>query len=397
MRTIIGLEELIHHNELQKTIKGNIGYLSHSASVTSEFKNGVVELKKVFGDRLVKLFGPQHGFVTDVQDNMIETKHFIHPYFKIPVYSLYSETRIPTDEMLEGLNTLIVDLQDVGTRVYTYISTLTLILEKCQKRDIEIIVLDRPNPVGGEIIEGNVLEKSFESFVGKLEIPQRHAMTMGEVGKFAILSKNLDVNFRVIEMKNWKRKMFMRDTHFPWVNPSPNLPTEVGAITFVGTVLFEGTNISEGRGTTRSLEVVGHPKIEAFSFTDHMNKILKEQNLDKGLIFRPQVFFPMFQKFQGQPCGGVHLHVLNEELARPWFACQILCRELYHHLKNDFEFHKKPYEYEHDRLAIDLINGTTKLREWIEKNGSYSELEKIDQAGRENYLNLRDKCLIYKN
>ena len=396
MKTITGLERIIHSNDLQQSIKGNIGYLSHSATVTSDFKNGVVELKKVFGNRLTKLFGPQHGFVTDVQDNMVETKHFVHPYFKIPVYSLYSETRIPTDEMLQDLDTLIVDLQDVGTRVYTYISTLTLILEKCHKRAIEIIVLDRPNPVGGEIFEGNILEEKWQSFVGKLPIPQRHAMTMGEVGLFAKKIKNLDVNYRVIEMQNWNRGMFFKDTELPWINPSPNLPTMEGAITFVGTVLYEGTNVSEARGTTRSLEMVGHPKIEAFSFTDHMNKILKESNLDQGIIFRPQVFFPMFQKFSGMPCGGVHMHVLDNKKARPWAAAQLLCRELYHHLGNDFKWNDKPYEYEHDRLAIDLINGAEDAKLWVEKNGSIDELMKINNKGHSAYQELFEAVKLYR-
>lgn len=395
MKTFTGLERLLTDKSLKDSIKGNIGYLSHSATITSDFKNGVVELKKVFGNRLTKLFGPQHGFVTDVQDNMVETKHFVHPYFKIPVYSLYSETRIPTDEMLEGLNSLIIDLQDVGTRVYTYISTLTLILEKCHKRDITIIVLDRPNPVGGEILEGNVLEDKWQSFVGKLPIPQRHGMTMGEVGHFAVMTKNLDVDYKVIEMKQWKRNQFFKDTYLPWVNPSPNLPTMEGAITFVGTVLFEGTNISEARGTTRSLEMAGHPKIEAFEFTDHMNKLLQEFHLDDGITFRPQVFFPMFQKFAGSPCGGVHMHILNEQKARPWLVTQLLCREFYHLLGTDFKWNDKPYEYEHDRLAIDLINGSEEARIWVEKKGSFSELCAINELGHQSYRKQFEKIKIY--
>ncbi len=392
---LTGLERLLAENDLQKSIKGNIGYLSHSASITHDYKNGVVELRKIFGERIVKLFGPQHGFVTDVQDNMIETKHFVHPYFKIPVYSLYSETRIPTDEMLEGIHTLIIDLQDVGTRVYTYISTLTLILEKCHKRDIEIIVLDRPNPVGGEMVEGNVLEDEFQSFVGKLPIPQRHSLTMGEVGNFAKLVKKLDVSLKIIEMKNWKRSMFFKDTNLPWVNPSPNLSTMDSAVTFVGTVLFEGTNLSEGRGTTRALEIIGHPKIEAFSFTEHLNAILLKEGLGDATIFRPQVFFPMFQKFSGSACGGVHIHILNYTKARPWIVGQILCREFYHLLKDDFKWNDKPYEYEHGRLAIDLINGSKNVRHWVEKNGSVKELLEIEKAGIQNFTKLREQVLLY--
>ncbi len=395
MKTITGLERVLNDTQLQNSIKGNIGYLSHSATVTSDFKNGVVELKRIFKNRLTKLFGPQHGFVTDVQDNMVETKHFIHPYFNIPVYSLYSETRIPTDEMLEGLDSLIIDLQDVGTRVYTYISTLTLILEKCHKKNIEIIVFDRPNPVGGEIIEGNVLEENWQSFVGKLPIPQRHAMTMGEVGRFAIKYKSLDVNYRVIAMTNWKRQMFFKQTNLPWINPSPNLPTMEGAITFVGTVLYEGTNISEARGTTRSLEMIGHPKIEAFEFSDSMNALLKKSELHHGIVFRPQVFFPMFQKFSGLPCGGVHMHILDESLARPWLAAQLLCQKLYHQLGNDFQWNSKPYEYEHDRLAIDLINGSEDAKKWVENNNDFNDLTKINQKGHKEYIDKFEAIKLY--
>lgn len=395
MKTLTGLERTLESKNIQNSLKGNIGLLSHSATITSDFKNGVVELKKIFGSRLIKLFGPQHGFVTDVQDNMIETKHFIHPYFQIPVYSLYSETRIPTDEMLEGIDTLIIDLQDVGTRVYTYISTLTLILEKCHKKNIEIVVFDRPNPVGGTIIEGNVLEEKWQSFVGKLPIPQRHAMTMGEVGHFAVKIKNLDINYRVIQMENWNRNMFFKQTNLPWVNPSPNLPTMEGAITFVGTVLYEGTNISEARGTTRSLEMIGHPKIEAFKFAEHMNKILNDADLHQGITFRPQVFFPMFQKFSGSACGGVHMHIINENLARPWSAAQLLCRELFHELKSDFSWNSKPYEYEHDRLAIDLINGSEEAKIWVEQNGSNQELSVINQKGHSEYVDKFEQIKIY--
>jgi uncharacterized protein YbbC (DUF1343 family) len=395
-QVITGLERLISEKNLQDSIKGNIGYLCHSASIDSQFNTGVVLLQKLFGKRLIKLFGPQHGFVTDVQDNMVETTHYLHPYFKIPVYSLYSETRTPTDEMLEGIDTFIVDLQDVGTRVYTYISTLSLLMEKCVGKNIKIIVLDRPNPVGGEMMEGTILKPGFESFVGRYPIPQRHSLTMGEIGLFGKTILKTDCDLEIISMKNWKRDMYFKDTNLPWVLPSPNLPTMEGAITFVGTVLFEGTNVSEGRGTTRALEVAGFPGIESFSFCERVLKIMKEEGLSTGFNLRPIIFLPTFQKHQSKNCGGVHIHpTINAEF-KSWSVSQMLCREFKRELGSQFEFHQKPYEYEFHKLAIDLINGTDEVRLWVDGLGSYSELLKIEQFGYDKYKNQREEILLYR-
>ncbi len=394
-KVVTGLERLIAEKSLQESIKGNIGYLCHSASIDSQFNTGVVLLQKLFGSRLKKLFGPQHGFVTDVQDNMMETAHYVHPFFKIPVYSLYSETRTPTDEMLEGLDTLIIDLQDVGTRVYTYISTLSLIMEKCVGRDIKLVVLDRPNPVGGDMIEGTILKPGYESFVGRYPIPQRHSLTMGEVGLFGQKVLNTNCNLEVIAMKNWKRSMYWTDTGLPWVLPSPNLPTPEGAITFAGTVLYEGTNVSEGRGTTRPLEIAGYPGIESFDFVDRMQKRFKEEGLTEGFNLRPIIFLPTFQKHQGQNCGGVHIHPTVNSKFKSWTVSQMICREFKRELGDKFEFHSKPYEYEFHKLAIDLINGTDEVRLWVDRLGSLSELEKIETQGHQEFLNKRQDILIY--
>lgn len=394
-KVITGLERLITEKTLQENIKGNIGYLCHSASIDSQFNTGAVLLQKLFGARLKKLFGPQHGFVTDVQDNMVETSHYIHPYFKIPVYSLYSETRTPTDEMLEGLDTMIVDLQDVGTRVYTYISTLSLLMEKCVGRDIKIIVLDRPNPVGGQMIEGCILKPDYKSFVGRYPIPQRHSLTMGEVGLYGQKILKTDCQLEVITMKNWNRSMYWQDTGLPWVLPSPNLPTPEGAITFVGTVLFEGTNISEGRGTTRALEVAGFPEIEAFSFTENVMKRFKQEGLNEGFNLRPVIFLPTFQKHQGKNCGGVHIHPTINAQFKSWSVSQMLCREFKRELGEQFEFHNKPYEYEFHKLAIDLINGTDEVRHWVNNLGSFSDLIKIETQGFDNFLQQKENILLY--
>ncbi|MCB0473132.1 MAG: DUF1343 domain-containing protein, partial [Flavobacteriaceae bacterium] len=212
-----GLEILVADTDLQKRFKGTVALLCHNASVDATFSHAALLFKKIFGARFIRLFGPQHGFATDAQDNMIETDHYVHPYFNIPVYSLYSETRIPTDTMLEGVDHLFVDLQDVGCRMYTYIYTLTLLLEKCSGKNIEVIVLDRPNPVNGTDIEGNILDPEFESFIGRHPIPVRHGMTIGEV---ALMHQQFwtgeKANVQIIKMHYWKREMYFEDTGLPW-------------------------------------------------------------------------------------------------------------------------------------------------------------------------------------
>ena len=384
----LGIENL---KSFKSEIDGNIALLCHSASVTSNLTHSIDVVKNLFGERLKKLFGPQHGLVTDVQDNMIETEDFFHPHYQLPVYSLYGETRAPTEKMLEGIDTLIIDLQDVGTRVYTYIQTLSLCLQACSDFGVSVVVLDRPNPVGGLMIEGNILEPEFKSFVGLHEIPQRHGMTMGEMANWVANHLSLTVNLKVIEMSGWKREMSFSDTGLFWVNPSPNLSTPDSAYSFVGSVLFEGTNVSEGRGTTRGLELIGHPKIEAYSFSEHLNKKLN----DPDIYFRPQVFLPTFHKWQGQVCGGVQLHCLTPSTARMWRAGQFLCQEIYHHIGGEFEWSKKPYEYEFSGLAIDFINGTDKVRAWVESQDSLEKLEQIEKSNHDYFLKTRQEALLY--
>jgi uncharacterized protein YbbC (DUF1343 family) len=393
-KTTTGLVELTSNTDWQNKIRGKVALLCHSASVTPTYSHAVIELKKIFGSRLVKIFGPQHGFVTDVQDNMVETKDYIHPYFKLPVHSLYSETRVPTEEMLENVDTMIIDLQDVGTRVYTYISTMTLVMEACGKKDIDVVILDRPNPIGGEIIEGNLLDENFKSFVGRHPVPMRHGMTMGEYALFAHKFYQANCNLTVIPMKEWRRELSFDQTGLPWVLPSPNLPTIDGAFTFVGTVLFEGTNISEGRGTTRSLEIVGHPKIPPFELSEKLNRKIGEEGLT-GVILRPLVFLPTFQKHQGVPCGGFQIHVTNKSEFRSWKLGQFLCQQFFQELSSDFEWKLPPYEYEFEKLPIDLINGSSRIREWVEKGGSMAELESIEREGLDDFLNKRCDILLY--
>lgn len=362
-----------------KKFKGKIGLLCNNASVDSNCIHAVFSFKEMFGDRFIKIFGPQHGFSTKEQDNMIETGHYMHPYFNIPVFSLYSETRVPTDEMLEDINHLFVDLQDVGCRMYTYIYTLTLLLEKCNNKNIEIIILDRPNPINGIDIEGNILEPEYESFIGRHPIPVRHGMTIGEVAlmhqKFWVKQKT---NLKVIKMHNWKRYMYFEDTKLPWLLPSPNIARAESALTFPAMVLFEGSNLSEGRGTSQPLEIVGCPKIEPFLlYANTLSKSIIKSKLD-GFVLRPITFIPTFDKYKNEVCGGFQIHVTNKLAFKPWRVGQLINRELYHYLENDFKWIPPPFEYNYDQLPIDIINGSKKLRNWIRNNESIEALDYIE-------------------
>ncbi|MAU26869.1 MAG: hypothetical protein CMH48_09600 [Muricauda sp.] len=393
-KVLTGLDVLVKDKDLQNSFKGDVALLCHNASIDGEYVHATYRFEEIFGERFVKIFGPQHGFSTDVQDNMIETDHTVHPYFNIPVYSLYSETRMPTDEMLDHIDHLFVDMQDVGCRMYTYIYTLTLLLEKCASKDIEVVVLDRPNPLNGVDVEGNVLDMNFSSFIGLHPIPVRHGMTIGEVAemhqKYWARGK---ANLRVIKMRGWKREMYYEDTGLPWLLPSPNLPRIESAFTFPATVIFEGTKLSEGRGTTQSLEIVGHPKIEPYSYyRKHLSKVMEDTGL-KGFALRPITFLPTFQKHADRPCGGFQIHVTDKKIFTPWKVGQVLMRELYHHLGSEFEWKEPPYEYDYDNLPIDIINGSDRLRHWVESNGSLEMLEEMEEL--EPYLENFNNVKLY--
>ncbi len=389
-----GIDVLAEAEKYQNYIRGTVGYLCHQASVTKDLTLGIFVMKELFGSRLTKLFGPQHGFASDVQDNMVETQDYVHPYFKLPVHSLYSHTRVATQEMLDGIDTLVVDLQDVGTRVYTYISTLYLLMQECGRRDIRVVVLDRVNPVGGAVVEGAMLQDAFRSFVGMMPLPQRHGLTMGEIARFAQRHCKLDCECMVVPLYGWKRTMFFQHTYLPWVMPSPNLGVAEACIPYVGTVLFEGTTLSEGRGTVRSLELIGHPKLEPYAFCKKMNHTLYELEFE-GIFLRPTTFLPTFNKHSGIVCGGFQVHVTHAYKARPWQVVQLACKELFHTLQLHEFWHTQPFEYEHERLAIDILNGTDALRQWVERDGSFEALQAIENVGRDEYMNRRSDILMY--
>ncbi len=391
-KVFTGLDRLVSP-DITKTIGGNIGYLCHAPSVDRNLTHGIDILKKTFGDRFKKIFSPQHGLFGDLQDNMIESGHFFHPYYKLPVYSLYSETRQPTDEMLEGLDHIIIDLQDVGTRVYTYIWTMVLAMVAAGQNDVEVIILDRPNPINGLEIEGNMLDPNFSSFVGLYPIPMRHGLTTAELAQMA-QSWGIQCNLRIIEMGNWSRMMYFDQTGLPWVIPSPNLATLDASLVYPGTVIFEGTNLSEGRGTTRSLELIGHPKIEPFSFVDSMKNVFAKCQL-KGFVLRPFIFKPTFHKHKDLDCGGLQIHVTNRKAFQPWKVSQHLCREFRHHLGDHFDWKSPPYEYEFKIMPYDILNGTNTLRLWVDNNGTHDELLSMEATAE--FQDLRDEFLIYRD
>jgi len=370
-----GLERL-KDKSIRNSIKGNIGYLCHAASVDINLNHGIPIVKELFGNRLKKIFSPQHGLFGDLQDNMIESDHFFHPHYQLPVYSLYSYTRKPTSDMLDGLDHMIIDLQDVGTRVYTYIWSMILTMESAGEKGVEVIVLDRPNPIGGIHVEGNMLKPKFSSFVGLYPLPMRHGLTIGEIAKMAVSKWEVRCELRIVEMEGWERKMYFDDTGLPWVMPSPNLATPEATLVYPGSVIFEGTNMSEGRGTTRSLEIIGHSKLDPFSFLEHLTSVFKKYHLE-GFVLRPLIFKPTFQKYREINCGGFQIHVTDRLVFEPWIVSVILCRELYHHLGDHFIWKQPPYEYEFNNMPFDILNGTDEIRKWVEKGGGIDELRII--------------------
>ena len=393
-RVDTGLARLLADSSLQARMQGNIGYLCHSASVTPGLEHGALALKRLFGPRLKALFAPQHGSATDAQDNMIESPHFFHPFLQLPVYSLYSETRVPTPQMLEPIDTLIIDLQDNGTRVYTYIWTMVLALEACAKAGVRVVILDRPNPLGGIRVEGPISEMAFRSFIGWRPLPMRHGMTIGEVARFASAHWGMDVPLEVVPMSGWRRAFGFSECGLPWVLPSPNFPTPDTAWVYPGTVLLEGTNISEGRGTTRPFELIGHPNLQAFPFCESFNQRLDKRGL-KGCILRPAAFIPTFDKFQGQVCQGFQVHVTDPSACNPWELGQWLLHSLFRELGPAFAWRQPPFEYVDDILPIDLLNGNAQLRGWVETQGALDELRHIQYLGYPEFMDRRSEVLLY--
>ena len=372
-----------------------MGLLCHSASLNKNLTHAAELLSDLLGKNLTCLFAPQHGFAGDRQDNMVASPHFHHPYFEIPVYSLYGENLAPSEQMLREIDTLLVDLQDVGTRVYTYISTLGLAMEACAQAGKRVVLLDRPNPAG-PLVEGAMLGPKWKSLVGHHPLPQRHGLTMGEVALWQKKLFSPKCDLQIVKMQNY-RKSDLGFFESTWINPSPNLASSNAALTYPGTVLFEGTNLSEGRGTTRPLEMVGAEGIEPFAFRDQVESDLNKFDI-RGVTLRPVAFRPCFHKAKERLCGGLHIVVTDPSLARTWRLGQLLLRHFKKALGQKFAWNREPYEYQFKGLAIDFINGGEELKHWVEgaEKDCAKKLVEIEKKGMEEHLKAREDCLLYQ-
>ncbi len=366
-----------------------VGLLVHPASANKKYEHAVDLLLRSRKCELAALFGPQHGIRGDTQDNMVEWKGFTDGKTGLPVFSLYGKTRKPNGNMLKNLDLMVVDLQDVGARYYTYIWTMELCMQACLEQGKSLVVLDRPNPLGGSVIEGPVLDSNYASFVGNRPLSVRHGMTIGEVASYLKTAYYPLLDLHVVTMEGWRRKMWFDETGLPWIMPSPNMPTLETAIVYPGMCLLEGTVLSEGRGTTRPFEVFGAPFIEP----DSLVMRLRDFKLP-GVAFRQLYFEPTFQKHKCRLCGGVHIHITNRDLFKPFKTGVAVLKAVHDLYPDHFQWKKPPYEYEKEKMPVDILAGTDRLRDAIERGESLTQMEawwregcaRFDKAVRRRFL-----------
>lgn len=385
----LGIERLLDGSSIAFDPE-RVGLICNQASVNRGYRHAADLMHHSKDISLRSLFGPQHGIRGDVQDNMVETSHGRDPVTGLPVYSLYSETREPTDEMLEDVDTLVFDLQDVGCRVYTFIYTMANAMRACARLGKRFVVCDRPNPVGGTAIEGDLLREGHESFVGQFPIPMRHGMTAGELALLFNDQFGIGCELSVVEMEGWERELYYDQTRCSWVMPSPNMPTVDTAVVFPGTVYFEGTDVSEGRGTTRPFEQIGAPYIDPDVFASEMNALGL-----RGVYFRPTVFLPTFQKHAGKPCGGVFLHVTDRAVFRPVKTGIALTAKIIELYPEEFLWKDPPYEYVFDRRPFDVIAGNTELRNALETGLDSEAISEAWRSDEESFKEMRQTYLLY--
>jgi uncharacterized protein YbbC (DUF1343 family) len=390
MRVRPGIEVLLKNKK--KLLGGaRIGAVVHPASVLADLTHTADALFDAGGFKLAALFGPQHGARGDKQDNMVESEFYLDPGTGIPVHSLYGKTRHPTEEMLGDIDVLVFDLQDVGTRVYTFIHTMAHCMEACGQHKKKMIILDRPNPIGGLLVEGNVLEMEYRSFVGRYPIPMRHGMTVGELALFLNSEYRIGCDLDVVPMEGWSRSMWFDQTNLPWILPSPNMPTLDSATAYPGAVLVEGTCLSEGRGTTRPFEFIGAPFIQAHNFARHLNSLGLQ-----GAFFRPACFLPTFQKWAGTLCGGLQIHVLSRELFEPYLAGIAVisaARSLY---PQEFQWRRPPYEYEYEKMPIEILCGGKGVPHLIDIGASPEQIRESWQEEVVSFTKRRAPYLLYR-
>lgn len=377
----IGLEHCLESPPKALDRAARFGLLLNQASVNAEFEYASDLLARRFPGKLATLFSPQHGLWGEQQANMIESGHGRDEALGVPVYSLYSETRKPTPAMLRGLDCFVIDLQDVGTRIYTFAWTMMACLEACAAAGIPVVVLDRPNPLGGEAVEGPLLDPHYASFVGRSPVPLRHVLTMGELARWLNARHQIGADLHVVNLTGWARRHLWPETGRTWVPTSPNLPRWEGCLVYPGQVLLEGTNLSEGRGTTTPFELCGAPFVNP-------PKLLAELKPFRlaGLRLRPVRFQPTFDKWQGKSCGGLCLHVTDPRAFRPVRTTVALLAATRRLWPKDFAWRDPPYEYEKVKKPIDILFGSCALREALNREALKSsadldELVRLDDAG----------------
>ncbi len=336
------------------------------------------------------IFSPQHGFYSDKQANMIESADWRDPDTGVPVVSLYSKTRQPSLEALKKIDVLMIDLQDVGTRIFTYTTTIGLCLEAAARAGIKVAILDRPNPINGTEIEGNVLEPAFSSFVGRYPVPMRHGLTAGEFARFVCAAANVDCDLDVVSMRGWRRGSQFDNLGLQWVYPSPNMPTWETALLYPGMVLLEGTNISEGRGTTMPFQLFGAPFLNQKKFLEEFNKRGSD-----GVTFRPVTFEPAFDKYRGQPCLGFQIHITDKCKLKPYRMGLAILQALALTHPERFRWLDPPYEYEREKLPIDILIGSSTVRRQVEQGQDLHKIESEWEKELREYGEKRQQSLLY--
>ncbi len=367
-----------------------IGLVCNQATVLPDLRHAADVFYEHPEINLTTLFGPQHGIRGDVQYNMIETPHMPDARTGIMVYSLYSETREPTEAMLADVDTIVVDLQDVGCRIYTFVYTMANCMRAAKKFGKRVIVCDRPNPINGNDIDGNVTEDAFTSFVGQYALPTRHGMTIGELAKMFNEHFGIGCELEVVKMEGWRREMWGDETGLPWVLPSPTIPDVDTCVVFPATVHLEGTELSEGRGTTLPFFLNGAPFIDAYAWAAELRK------LDlPGVAFREAYFQPTFCEFAGQTCGGVQLHITDRETFKPVIVGIAMVKTVYEMYPDHFQWRQNDYEYEFGRNPFDIVCGTDKIRLGIESGASLKDIGAGWQAELNTFIQLRKNFLLY--
>jgi uncharacterized protein YbbC (DUF1343 family) len=386
-----GLERAMA-GEVKALAGKRLGLIANPTAVDRELRH-IVDLFHAHPDLDLRvLFGPEHGIRGDAQD-MAPVGGDVDPRTGLTVHSLYGHDEAslePTPAMLRDLDAVVFDIQDVGSRYYTYVWTLLYAMRACAKAGVEVIVLDRPNPIGGDLVEGGAIEPRYHSFVGAASVPNRHGLTAGEIARMGVELEGLDLELTVVEMTGWRREMRYGETGLPWVQPSPNMPTVETALVYPGMCLVEGTEVSEGRGTTRPFELCGAPYVDGYALAE----ALEAEDLP-GVRFRPVVFTPMFQKHARTPCGGVQLHVTDARAFRPYLTGVAFVRAVRTLWPEAFSWRRAAYEFVADREAIDLLTGSPAVREGIERGDSLQAIASTWAGAERAFEARRERWLVY--